>query len=297
MSNRQSDKSKFVLWATILALFACAGVLFHFWHKWDYEMSSMAAVGDAAAPIVGIFSLLAVGVALWTVEIQKAALKQQSKHQDAAMTLQRQALEEQEKHILEQQKATQIQLALQQKDFDERRRQDKNAVLRAAYIPFIVELNELADVMQHYQTRMSNLGFNIEDLPSGKFKKMWQQIDAVQKRVKLAAVNVRFTETGTERTALLFELHGRPFRAPAEDVPSPTTLQLWNDVLAYRVLKLKVDIQAVELSLHNELLEQSVVNRAANISVVVRSIEILKARAEAAEVKIDADEAAYLRKH
>jgi hypothetical protein len=70
------------------------------WHRNEWDLDAAAAVGDAVAPIVGVLSLLAVGAALWSVQLQ------------------RQALAVQESQILEQQKGVDDQLRLQNDALD-----------------------------------------------------------------------------------------------------------------------------------------------------------------------------------
>jgi hypothetical protein len=87
-------------------------VLVAAWWRNSWDLKKTALVGETAAPIVGILSLMAVGVALWSVRIQHDALDlqravstQQQESLNAQLGLQRQALEHQKQDLVHQREA------------------------------------------------------------------------------------------------------------------------------------------------------------------------------------------------
>src|SRR5260221_526259 len=87
------------------------------WSRHDLDLAKMAFVGDTAAPIVGVLSLIAVGAGLWSVRIQHDALSLQREASsgqqealNAQLDLQRQALEHQRQELLHQREALEAEL-------------------------------------------------------------------------------------------------------------------------------------------------------------------------------------------
>jgi hypothetical protein len=51
--------------------------LVYAWSEVDFDLEYTSKIGDSLAPVVGIFSLVAVGAALWSIKLQRTALDNQ----------------------------------------------------------------------------------------------------------------------------------------------------------------------------------------------------------------------------
>jgi hypothetical protein len=146
-ANRGSGGRWTLVFVGVSALVAACVVVVLFWwyHRWSLQ--SAALLGDASAPMVGVLSLTAVAVALWSVRIQQHALEvQRQAAAEAAMELQRQqaAFEEQLKiqrdtlEVQRQAAATQAEdLKKQHHALELELQYRRHAALRDAYAPLL----------------------------------------------------------------------------------------------------------------------------------------------------------------
>lgn len=101
---------------------ALAGLVLAWWRNdWDLEAASM--IGDAVAPLVGIMSMLALGVALWSARLQEIEL---GRHQEA---------------------------------YTAELRRERNARLKAVYAPFLSATSEYHEAVREYWQWMLSCNF------------------------------------------------------------------------------------------------------------------------------------------
>lgn len=109
------------------------GALIAAWAHTGWNLEKASQIGDAAGPLVGLLSLVAVGAALWSVQLQRDALAAQgeaARVERAAMeeqlALQRGALTRQDEELKQSYRALETQLTYQ-----------RMTALSAAYAPFL----------------------------------------------------------------------------------------------------------------------------------------------------------------
>lgn len=250
------------------------------WWRNDWDLDATAAVGNAAAPLVGILSLLAVGAALWSVrvqyealELQRRAFTEQQASLNAQLELQRQALQQQEKELLHQREAMEAEL-----------RYRRHAALREAYAPFLSETAEYLDAVHEYLKAM--LGHNCEVY--GDTRQEWQaDCDAAHAKLKKTVAEIALIDTNSERGKLRWKLSHGPIRLEPW-VDNDDNQKAWLDVILYRISQRTECLVALRESLHREF-GDAVTEKIASAKEFDQKLNVdLKAKAEAAESRISA---------
>jgi len=114
----------------------CSALLVLAWWQTGFKLQNASAIGDAAAPIVGIFSLLAIGGAIWSIRLQIDALSLQAE----AVSQQHRALGLQAEDLKKQQAALEAQMTAQ-----------RHGSLRDAYSRLLAATNAYHDAVEEYR--------------------------------------------------------------------------------------------------------------------------------------------------
>jgi hypothetical protein len=153
-------------WWMVVAgvLLLLIGALVGAWCSLGFDLGKMSALGDALGPLVGVLSLGAVLAALYSVHLQRSALRSQDVAVSEQLRLQREALAKQDDEIKRnaQAIAEQIELqraALQKQDEQIKQQAEANQeermhrwhlALREAYAPLLVAAKRYLDAADTY---------------------------------------------------------------------------------------------------------------------------------------------------
>jgi len=264
-----------VLFGFSLAMF----VLVAAWWRNGWDLRKTALVGETAAPVVGILSLIAVGAALWSVRIQhdafdlqRKASTEQQESLNIQLHLQRQALDQQKQELLHQRDELEAEL-----------RYRRHAALREVYVPLLTAAAAYHRAVDEYFNRM--LRTNGEANP--RIRSEWQRpCTEAHSELKKALVPVNLVDTNEERQDHRWKLAREIRLEPWVD--SAENQKAWLDVVLYRISRHTHHHVALRNHLHREF-----GNAVAEPSLEAREFDEkmqrdLKAKADAAEERISA---------
>jgi hypothetical protein len=140
--------------ATALAIVGSSVALLIAWYRNDWDLEAAAWSGDAAAPLVGIASLAAVGAALWSVYQQSEALDVQTK----MLETQQEEMRTQKESFAKELKAQHDALEVQKQALDEERKYRRHSALRDAYGTFFTALDHYRESVKAYATWLDKKG-------------------------------------------------------------------------------------------------------------------------------------------
>jgi hypothetical protein len=213
------------------------------WARNDWDLKKTALVGESAAPIVGILSLIAVVAALWSVRIQMDALGLQQKgsqDQQAStnelLRLQREALEHQKEELLNQREALEAEL-----------RYRRHTALREAYAPFVSAVHAYLDTLHDYFLQM----LRAKGVVDRRLRSEWQRpCETAHEEVKRTLPPVLLVDTNEERQEHRWrssmEVRLEPWVDTSENQRD------WIDVVQYRTAELSHHYVTLRALLHRE---------------------------------------------
>ena len=249
------------------------------WWRNDWDLKKTALVGETAAPVVGILSLIAVGAAIWSVRLQHDALELQrasTNLQQEALTLQldlqRKALEHQKEELLHQRESLEIEL-----------RYRRHAALRGGYGPVLTAVTAYHHAVDDYLNKA--LRANGEADP--RIRSEWQRpCNERHAELARALIPVALIDTSVERQGHRWRLSRAIRLEPWVDTVE--NQKDWADVILYRVSQLTHHHVALRDSLHREF-GDAVAEPAPHL---IKSEEArradLKAKADAVEERVSA---------
>ena len=178
--------------AALVVFVAAILVVVAAWARNDWDLKKTALVGESAAPIVGILSLIAVVAALWSIRIQMDALNLQhkaSQDQQAStnelLRLQRESLEHQKEELLNQREAFEAEL-----------RYRRHTALREAYAPFLSAVHAYLEALHEYFLQM----LRSNGVVDRRIRSEWQRpCEAAHGEVKRTLPAVLLVDTNEDR--------------------------------------------------------------------------------------------------
>ncbi len=222
------------------------------------RVERMASIGDAAAPLVSLVSLAAVGVAVWSIDLQR----QQIMRQDSQ-------IEAQQKAITEQLTLQRDALDHQRSDANERTRTKQHEALRAAYGPFFVTAQRFLKSLEEYQIYMRGSAFELEALEAyGHVEdirrdandtrtfhnRLRSRCHDLHEAFQQHAMHAELTDPDSTRTAILAKLRTSDFQLVPSVLHDPSTLQLWDKVISFYHYRLMLRVEKVDLWVHAAVL-------------------------------------------
>ena len=246
-----------------------------YWTNWDLDNASK--IGDAAAPMVGVLSLLAVGAALWSVRVQESAIKEQRgamadqlRLQDVALELQRQALDRQDAEFKRQAEALEKEI-----------RYRRHVELREAYAPLLGAADAYGRAIKEYVAWMRGLG-STDDRQA-----------RAQRRRPISEALAELDRASQVMQLVDYDAHRRDLRADLirmRDLEPRIDTRGWQlaycDVNHYKWCELTVSIVALRDSLRAEFGHPPREDTEENRTLVATNLDEAKAMADAIEAEI-----------
>lgn len=266
------------VYLTVLLGFGAAlAILVAAWGHNNWDLTKMALVGDAAAPIVGVLSLVAVAAGLWSVRIQHDALEvqreasaRQQESLNAQLELQRQALEHQRAELIHQREALEAELCHQ-----------RHAALREAYSPFLSASGAYLNALHEYLGQLQRTNGAVDR----RIRSEWQRpcIESYSELTR-ALDPVVLVDTSDERQEHRWRLTREVRLEPWVD--STENQKAWSDVILYRISERTDHHVALRNSLHKEF-GAAVADETASARKFDEELRAdLKAKADAVEQRI-----------
>ena len=266
-----------VVWIAALGFLAAMLLLVGAWWHNGWDLAKTAQVGETAGPIVGILSLMAVGVALWSVHVQRDALELQrtatSQQQTAIneqLALQRQALDQQKQELLHQRESLEAEF-----------RYRRHAALREAYGPVLTAVTAYHHAVDAYLDKARRANGEADK----RIRSLWQ-VPCNETHAELARllVPVANVDTSAERQEHRWRL-SLPIRLEPQ-VDTAENQRDWPDVILYRLSQLTYHHVALRDSLHREF-GDSVATTSPRVAKIEEELRAdLKAMAEAIKERI-----------